>query len=773
MGQNLGIECRDSSGAVEEGEIFKKKQIDGDSSTPRNYANLFGPGTLKGFSKSPRVATPYGCGVFLHEDDNMATVKLPFGVANMQKDMVMLLPEQVPLSSPDLEDAYLDLYSDHALLMTKCLKERQRLLAKISGLESTLAAATNAAKSTPPVKAVVVEVESKADKSMPGAPEANEEAPADIPEDDDVAVLLPPLSEEPREAEAEAALPVSKPKKKGMSSLVKKLFTFGGIKASEKKEDKEEVAGERPEHEVKQPEPLKEMEEIKEEIKEEEDVNLGIAGQPANIKALSPIAEQGKVPATLDEKEQVEEVPEKMIDQPVEMPKVRFEQADEQNDEEQQQSEPEIQIYDPVSAYYWSAFSVNVASKAQKLSGWKIQVQDIQCKGKISCDGGKLKLSDSSSSLFGGSFIGRSMSMSDNSSDIVGVEDTEKPYIVATVCDRMGNILGSSAQTPAGDINEPIYIIRDPNIKVKKESVFVFIQLKKLKVKRGGIKTSDICFAFVDTSALDESTNATLDLTLYKKPLKLNRDMSALKNQRLTEGSLTIAISACPDAEEDEKVEEAEELKVPSSLFHWSALPVNMAEEDSALAAFRISLLSVSYKGMFNYDGKRLVMTSSTATLFGSSTMSRNMMAVEDEQDSGVIVMPDGWTSEAPERPYFVITVVDKAGNIIGQPGQVTPGGLIESLYLMKDSAEKVEKGTRYVFITLKKLKAKAGGAQTSEIAFSFFDATALEDTEQIKKLTLYKKPTSFNRDSRKLYQQKTSGFMTLRIENCAEEKAN
>jgi len=90
-------------------------------------------------------------------------------------------------------------------------------------------------------------------------------------------------------------------------------------------------------------------------------------------------------------------------------------------------------------------------------------------------------------------------------------EDIGKPFIVVTIADGTGNIVGKPAQTLPGDLTSSIYILKGS----EKEKRFIFFQLKQLKRRNdGSCYASEIEFTFLDLENLDIDTESICRLPL-------------------------------------------------------------------------------------------------------------------------------------------------------------------------------------------------------------------------------------------------------------------
>jgi len=111
-------------------------------------------------------------------------------------------------------------------------------------------------------------------------------------------------------------------------------------------------------------------------------------------------------------------------------------------------------------------------------------------------------------------------------------KSSEELYIEITVVDEMGHIMGRSGWTPKTNIHAPMYIVQGET----EEPRYAFLQLKRLKRKKGSVKPSEVCNAFVK---LDKAWQGKRHLKLYKKPV----DFTRTKLREHSRGQMEVDVS--------------------------------------------------------------------------------------------------------------------------------------------------------------------------------------------------------------------------------------
>uniref|UniRef100_A0A7S3Z4X9 Uncharacterized protein n=1 Tax=Lotharella globosa TaxID=91324 RepID=A0A7S3Z4X9_9EUKA len=166
----------------------------------------------------------------------------------------------------------------------------------------------------------------------------------------------------------------------------------------------------------------------------------------------------------------------------------------------------------------WSAVSLDVASQVPNLPVWRVQLlgyPESTNKGLS----GSLSRMTSVKSLF-------SISESKAELDLESEDDRSRgKYLVVTVVNEMGSILGRSAQTATGKLLNPVHFVGGSLDAPR----YMFLQLKRIK-KKGAMqhKFSDIGYSIVDLAG-DFFTPGEQRLIMYKKPVDFTRDPSKMK----------------------------------------------------------------------------------------------------------------------------------------------------------------------------------------------------------------------------------------------------
>jgi len=176
----------------------------------------------------------------------------------------------------------------------------------------------------------------------------------------------------------------------------------------------------------------------------------------------------------------------------------------------------------------WTGTNDDVTKKFAGLSAYRISL--------VSCSTRSKQMKKQGSGIFSSfsSLPAISEVKGDESESVLERVSTEQfkdepwmagKYLIATVADEMGRILGASAQTETGKLLEPLYIIGGDVERPR----YLFLQLKRIKNKTSmGFKFSEIGYAYMDLA--DKAFNSgEHQLKMYKKPVDFTRDPSKLK----------------------------------------------------------------------------------------------------------------------------------------------------------------------------------------------------------------------------------------------------
>mmetsp|Transcript_14315 Transcript_14315/g.19898 ORF Transcript_14315/g.19898 Transcript_14315/m.19898 type:complete len:191 (-) Transcript_14315:338-910(-) len=119
-----------------------------------------------------------------------------------------------------------------------------------------------------------------------------------------------------------------------------------------------------------------------------------------------------------------------------------------------------------------------------------------------------------------------------------------EPFVVFTVVDNTGHILGRSARSKPGDLSYPVHVMSgSTQADSEEEERFLFVQLKHFKAKSGSLRASEIGFAFASFGSLAGALHH--DLPIFKKPVDFTMDPKKLSKSG---GRMVIRVEA-PKAE--------------------------------------------------------------------------------------------------------------------------------------------------------------------------------------------------------------------------------
>mmetsp|Transcript_2185 Transcript_2185/g.3041 ORF Transcript_2185/g.3041 Transcript_2185/m.3041 type:complete len:418 (+) Transcript_2185:130-1383(+) len=183
--------------------------------------------------------------------------------------------------------------------------------------------------------------------------------------------------------------------------------------------------------------------------------------------------------------------------------------------------------------YQWSVVTFDPAQRFPQFSGirsWTISLVSVKSK--------KLSFSSSKNP--------KAVSLSPNNIAQIGSSPSRagEPFVVFTVVDNTGHILGRSARSKPGDLSYPVHVMCGSTpANSEEEERFLFVQLKHFKAKSGSLRASEIGFAFASFGSLAGALHH--DLPIYKKPVDFTMDPKKLSKSG---GRMVIRVDA-PKAE--------------------------------------------------------------------------------------------------------------------------------------------------------------------------------------------------------------------------------
>mmetsp|Transcript_11530 Transcript_11530/g.28415 ORF Transcript_11530/g.28415 Transcript_11530/m.28415 type:complete len:600 (-) Transcript_11530:621-2420(-) len=598
MGNNYSVANITKCGRLDTGAL--EDRLFGVEKYPRAVATPYGLGSInedsytsiqkvelsfgtayvheKSLSSAPAVATPYGPGVLTQVKGSMRQVRLPFGIAHIRDSLVEILPS-IKGMSPGLDH----LFIEHSRKLSNLLAQQQALeaqnRAKIAGLESSLNAAIfeaqKQADAAPKTKKELEgwlsekqsnlekqkEVWTKDLKSMERKYKevlfekkvlenknqtwAAEQRRLKIQSAKDTQALKDQVAQEKKAfdkkiAEMQKALEEEQDrshKSRGEAEVLKNKVPEGDEgkmlaleeAANQLKKEKEEIEATHKEKIKGLEASLKEAlikarayEALKRRGDKQEEATTEVAKQESAAKKQSadlpevdpPMADAPEVDLTDGEQEDdVKHTEENII-----------------RDKAMKKSVDK----DAVSLLCeWASVTYDITKQIPNIQATRLLCSAVALQ-KVIFDGETI--TSNVPKLRRAFSTGTSKGESGSSLQLM---QDGAPYLVVTVVDEEGTILGRSARTDPGELGKPVYIVRGSNV----ENCFVFIQLKRTKNFYGvSAKSSDIAYTFCSMLDLDKYQGYDLTLPMYKKPVDFTRDSRKLVKAG---GTLTMQADIC------------------------------------------------------------------------------------------------------------------------------------------------------------------------------------------------------------------------------------
>eukprot|EP00466_Bigelowiella_natans_P017119 jgi/Bigna1/91702/estExt_fgenesh1_pg.C_1140018 len=195
----------------------------------------------------------------------------------------------------------------------------------------------------------------------------------------------------------------------------------------------------------------------------------------------------------------------------------------------------------------------------------------------------------------------------------------------------------------------------------------------------------------------------------------------------------------------------------------WSAFSYDITKQIKGAEVWKLTIESVDAKkkklklddGVMSIKGSNSKLSRSFSTKKIGSKESTNLAKSDMSFDA-----EGSAASVHTGKTFFVVTIVDDLGSVVGKPARTAPGDVSSPIYVVKGR----EKVPRFLFIQLQQRKERRDGScYNSDFEFSFIDLNHLgERSDCTCHLPLYNKPVCFTRDLKKT--KKTGGQILARI---------